>query len=972
MLENNDTFGNISYQTSFIPGDRDHYLLMPTVTVKQHDKLPKHIHFLLDISGSMSEHQRLEKAKSAIKTMASTLNEEDTYSIILFDDKTEVLIEKAQANDKNILDKLNNIKHRGGTNMVQAFAAIKSPKGIDPRQQTILLVTDGEDRSSATSAYTNIMLNLKKTFDDNLPTIVPVGIGENFDKTLLNKLAERTHSTLIEIPDSNQEESKKRFQEAEKFFQVRSEKVSLQINNEKPSIEFGNCPYNTEISRVVKRPIQEKDDYFSFKISGEKNTHHAVKTPEKNDYIVIASWVNHEVNHLIRKITETVSGIKMSSSNSNGMENNSGMTILMSNIEEKQNVIEEKQELQVEKSIQLTEHLNALNKLIECLPNQSKYPFVQDTKNNAELLAAVIKGILSYSFQNQQEMTKTLTICNNNVTKLVNLPNDDRTLLVNENVKGEGLINQNTYQKISSEIDFANRKALKNIISIDAGITNRNAILLDAQSTKINNLTWNIGQQLNEKQNISDLLKLLSQKIHASLDGGSKESCAKIVNVQFENTLILAENLDDFLENHNKKPVAFCRHHSLLASDVIGRFIDNGKLPKGYTVHHRRGTAYNLKAHSFVTIESTNNKEFYLFDSMHPGVIYNLNDPQEKKQAIEYYKTQGLDGLIEKDPKATISPEVLQHISDTQNDKLVDLDLTCPLSLELMLDPVTADGKHFYDRQSITQWLLNNNTCPQTRKPISLEDFAKEENVNHAENKLKAIRTWLSENVILPENEGVNQKKKEIGNKEKRFVEILDQFSIQLHAINNPKEKQCAMLLVKKLRSAYHAYQKDNNKTWKQFECENKELLEPLKRVQIKKETSLDTHSIIQSNKPSTLRPGNQFAKDEEIDIQYIPMPRLTPIERLKEIKIELLNKTLTRKAKKLLLNEWKEIKDKVVENCKRHNMITKEQKAILKLHRDGENGSKWCALFQKRETTHWRKVMDIDNKVDLKLDIIN
>ncbi|KAI4367310.1 hypothetical protein MLD38_023061 [Melastoma candidum] len=47
----------------------------------------------------------------------------------------------------------------------------------------------------------------------------------------------------------------------------------------------------------------------------------------------------------------------------------------------------------------------------------------------------------------------------------------------------------------------------------------------------------------------------------------------------------------------------------------------------------------------------------------------------------------------------------------------------CPISLELMLDPVTISTGHTYDRSSIESWVATGNTtCPVTRSPLA--DFS--------------------------------------------------------------------------------------------------------------------------------------------------------------------------------------------------------------------------------------------------------
>ena len=47
--------------------------------------------------------------------------------------------------------------------------------------------------------------------------------------------------------------------------------------------------------------------------------------------------------------------------------------------------------------------------------------------------------------------------------------------------------------------------------------------------------------------------------------------------------------------------------------------------------------------------------------------------------------------------------------------------LMCPLTLEILRDPVTAEDGHCYEREAIINWLQNHNTSPLTDESISIE-----------------------------------------------------------------------------------------------------------------------------------------------------------------------------------------------------------------------------------------------------------
>ena len=68
---------------------------------------------------------------------------------------------------------------------------------------------------------------------------------------------------------------------------------------------------------------------------------------------------------------------------------------------------------------------------------------------------------------------------------------------------------------------------------------------------------------------------------------------------------------------------------------------------------------------------------------------------------------------------------------------------TCPISLQIMKDPVTAITGITYDRESIERWLfkVKNTTCPVTKQPLPIDSDL---TPNHTLRRL--IQAWCTEN----------------------------------------------------------------------------------------------------------------------------------------------------------------------------------------------------------------------------------
>ena len=70
----------------------------------------------------------------------------------------------------------------------------------------------------------------------------------------------------------------------------------------------------------------------------------------------------------------------------------------------------------------------------------------------------------------------------------------------------------------------------------------------------------------------------------------------------------------------------------------------------------------------------------------------------------------------------------------------------CPISLQIMKDPVTAITGITYDRESIEQWLITgiNTRCPVTQQPLTRDSDL---TPNHTLRRL--IQAWCTENASL-------------------------------------------------------------------------------------------------------------------------------------------------------------------------------------------------------------------------------
>lgn len=84
------------------------------------------------------------------------------------------------------------------------------------------------------------------------------------------------------------------------------------------------------------------------------------------------------------------------------------------------------------------------------------------------------------------------------------------------------------------------------------------------------------------------------------------------------------------------------------------------------------------------------------------------------------------------------------NYEDDGNDETVEIpdDFTCPITQELMTDPVVTRYGQSFERSSIVEWIAKGKDCPLTRQPLTLSGII----TNHA--LRSQIRRWQVKNEL--------------------------------------------------------------------------------------------------------------------------------------------------------------------------------------------------------------------------------
>jgi Ca-activated chloride channel family protein len=112
---------------------------------------------VLDVSGSMTEENRLERAKTALRTFIQQLADEDGLGLTVFSSQATVLspISPLGTKRQQLLDQVGGLIPQGGTRLFDTIREAYAPLSAEPSGQRIralVVLTDGEDNESRLTA----------------------------------------------------------------------------------------------------------------------------------------------------------------------------------------------------------------------------------------------------------------------------------------------------------------------------------------------------------------------------------------------------------------------------------------------------------------------------------------------------------------------------------------------------------------------------------------------------------------------------------------------------------------------------------------------------------------------------------------------------------------------------------------------------------------------------------------------------
>lgn len=278
---------SINTEYSDAPWNTEHKLLKIGLQGKliPSDKLPpSNLVFLIDVSGSMSDANKLPLLKSSLKMLVAQLRKEDKVSIVVYAGNAGLALPPTSGGDKQtILDALENLEAGGSTaggEGIELAYKIAQENFIKKGNNRVILATDGDFNVGASSDEDMQTLIEEKRKSNIFLTCLGYGMG-NYKDSKMEILADKGNGNYAYIDN---------LQEANRFLVKEFSGTMYSIAKDvKIQIEFN--PAFVKAYRLIgyeNRKLQTEDFTNDAIDAGELGSGHTVTAL----YEVIPAGIN--------------------------------------------------------------------------------------------------------------------------------------------------------------------------------------------------------------------------------------------------------------------------------------------------------------------------------------------------------------------------------------------------------------------------------------------------------------------------------------------------------------------------------------------------------------------------------------------------------------------------------------------------------------------------------------------------------
>lgn len=266
----------------------------------ENEELPaSNLTFLIDVSGSMSAHNKLQLLKPAFKLLVNQLRKKDKVSIVVYAGAAGVVLEPTSGNKKEkIMEALDNLQSGGSTAGgagIKLAYKLAQEHFIKNGNNRVILATDGDFNVGASSDNAMEELIEEKRKSGVFLSVLGFGYG-NYKDSKLETLADKGNGNHAYIDN---------LQEAQKVFGKEFGGTLYTIAKDvKIQVEFN--PKKVQAYRLIgyeNRLLADEDFIDDTKDAGELGSGHTVTALYEVIPVGVKSHYLKEMNDL--KYTET-------------------------------------------------------------------------------------------------------------------------------------------------------------------------------------------------------------------------------------------------------------------------------------------------------------------------------------------------------------------------------------------------------------------------------------------------------------------------------------------------------------------------------------------------------------------------------------------------------------------------------------------------------------------------------------------
>lgn len=272
--KNDDPFA-VHTEISTCPWNEKHRLVHIGLKGKEiaKDKLPPaNLVFLIDVSGSMDEPNKLPLVKSSLNMLTDQLREEDKVAIVVYAGAAGLVLPSTHGNEKTkIKDAINNLEAGGSTAGAEGIALaykIARSNFAAGGNNRVILATDGDFNVGVSSDDELVNLVEKERKSNIFLTVLGFGMG-NYKDSKMQQLANKGNGNHAYI-DNETEAKKELVKEFGSTLFTIAKDVKLQV-------EFN--PAKVQSYRLIgyeNRMLKKEDFNNDAKDAGELGAGHCV------------------------------------------------------------------------------------------------------------------------------------------------------------------------------------------------------------------------------------------------------------------------------------------------------------------------------------------------------------------------------------------------------------------------------------------------------------------------------------------------------------------------------------------------------------------------------------------------------------------------------------------------------------------------------------------------------------------------